>query len=112
MSDDEEIEWAWLAGLIEGESCIGKYRYQHSDGHLFTTHMIAIEMNDRDVLERAHRITGVGSVNTKKARQGRQETYIWKVSNKRDVTMVLNRILPLMGVRRTNKIMEVLGHGG
>lgn len=100
-----DVETAWVAGIIEGEGCIGYYPSNRG-------YYLGVEMKDRDILDRLSGVTGVGTVITKPARRNSAETYLWSVKNKAGVVLVCESILPYMGVRRTTKIKEVLAHAG
>ena len=98
---DDELEWAWVAGIIEGEGCVAHYEK-------FRQTYLAVEMKDLDILERLQRITNLGNIRKKSARGNSKETYLWSVQNKPGVKLICERILPYMGERRTAKMKEVL----
>lgn len=104
---DNSVDIAWVAGLIEGEGCMGKYTYTRPSGD-YTKTILQVEMKDRDILEKLHRITGYGTINYKKARPPSEETWVWSVTRAVHVKEILTAILPHMGERRTKKIQEVL----
>ena len=47
-------ELAWVAGIFEGEGCLYKDPRRKKD------HKLQVVMTDKDIVERLHRITGVG----------------------------------------------------
>lgn len=77
MLEDNELQWAWVAGLFEGEGCVGKYGRNS---------WLAVEMKDKDILERLQQITGFGTIRFKPARGKCAETYVWAVQNKAGLT--------------------------
>ena len=91
-SNDDELEWAWLAGLFEGEGCVNRYLVKRERPYKST--YLAIEMKDKDVLERALAITGRGTIRTKPARNNSAETFVWAVQNKDHVVEICERLLP------------------
>lgn len=112
LENDEELEWAWLAGIVEGEGSIGCYWLDKTRPTRGKTTVLAVEMRDLDVLERLQRITGKGTIRVKPARGNAAETAVWRVQRKEDVVAICERILPLMGERRTAKMREVIADVG
>src|SRR5690349_10299484 len=96
-----EIGWAWLAGLFEGEGSI-----------VFTgTNSVTLnlKMCDLDIVERVHTLTGVGSIAIIELENPKHNTgYHWRVCNKKDITPILQELLPFFGERRTEKAIEAL----
>jgi hypothetical protein len=96
--------WAWVAGLIEGEGWIGP-----SPQAKRRSAVIGASSTDRDVLDRLHDLTGVGSIYTLKLQKPtHKQGWQWSVSNRRDVHDVLEQILPLLGSRRAERARHVL----
>lgn len=90
----------WLAGLLEGEGCF--------DINVNGDPRIRLEMTDKDVVERAHGIMGGrGMVRTIRRVPPHNDTYQCTVSGKQ-ARLVLSKIMPLMGRRRTRKIEYIL----
>jgi DNA modification methylase len=58
-----ETDAAWLAGLIDGEGCIQIHRQSNRPGNSVDSFQLdlSVGMIDREPVERAHRISGVGS---------------------------------------------------
>lgn len=101
-----DIEIAWISGIIEGEGCIS-----------FHTNMpnsvcLSVRMTDRDVIEKLHKITGVGNFyvsNTPSTQLNNwKPSYQWSVSDRNSVVKMLEEIRPHMGARRGEKIDEAL----
>src|SRR5260370_34823965 len=96
---------AWLAGLLGGEGCFALNGGSHPN--------IILSMTDRDVVERAHHIAGVGHVNQFATYGGKYKAqWRWKVSKKDHVFALCRVLLPFMGARRTAKIREILALDG
>lgn len=98
MSPDEEI--IWLAGLLEGEGCFGTSNKNSPYVHL--------GMTDRDIIERASKIMLCSSRILTRYKDSDRKT-LWQVSawNTRAI-IIMKKVLPYMGERRSSKINEVL----
>ncbi len=106
-------EWAWVAGLIEGEGCIGVYSTGRTPkGQRNRRATVAVQMCDRDVVERLHRVTNVGSVYSVEPHNGVgiKLQWAWKLQAQGDVCRVLFNCLPWFGERRTIKANEASLH--
>lgn len=97
MIDPRDIRW--LAGLLEGEGC---FLYHSSPA-------IVLNMKDKDVVERAAVILGNRSVRMKTppAKPQWNQTYTCAVYGARAAGWMMT-LYGLMGVRRKDKIKEVL----
>lgn len=102
-----ELDWAWAAGLFEGEGCIS---HGPVPGKCETRRWIQIDMCDRDVLERFWRIVGSGNEPYEVIRDNPNHKNIWhwKCSSWPEVERILLKILPLLGERRAAKARELL----
>lgn len=89
----------WLAGIIEGEGYIGPRRKGLT---------IVVSMTDEDVIHKIHSLFGVGTLTGPYYRTGKLGIYNWSVHRREHVTKILKAIYPFMGVRRANKIEELL----
>lgn len=97
-----QVEAAWLAGLIEGEGTIGQYKYGTR-----TSTVLRVEMKDKDVIEKAMKVAGCGNIVFKKARGNSKETWCWSITQAKQVEKICKEILPFMGARRSAKIREI-----
>lgn len=96
----DQIDIAWLAGIIEGEGCIGFYD---------AGPRITVNMTDRDIIERCYDITGEGNVNFRpRANLNWKPTWTWVVGDHRGIARLLLAIYPLLGERRHEKVAEVV----
>jgi hypothetical protein len=103
MDNQTEAEWAWAAGLFEGEGSIilGKTRYRQPALWLRTT--------DRDVLERFAQIVGAGYITECALRECHtKQQYSWSIGSRAEVRRILLQMRPWFGVRRGAKADEVL----
>jgi len=94
-----DIDYAWLAGLLEGEGSFFKGS-RRSPGKP----VVSITMTDRDVVQRAADLLGVLSFHERiPANPKWKPVYRMQVSGQRAVDL-MNRIRPMMGERRRGQI--------
>ena len=100
-----DIEWAWAAGLFEGEGSI-----VHSKRETMTSRWLQVDMTDRDVLYRFWRIVGAGNEPYEVVRENPSHKNIWhwKCARWPDIERILNQMLPLLGERRHSKALGLL----
>jgi len=91
----------WFAGLYEGEGCIG-----YASRALFMT----IGSNDEDVLKEIVKLLKCGKVRKKylPTNPNHNQQYVWTLHRRNDVLNVVNKILPYMGLRRTQQILRAI----
>ena len=95
-------EWAWFAGLYEGEGSVVASLKNHQ------THL-TITSTDRDVLERARKIAGCGNINTWVPEQRNWRTrYTLTITRRDDVFYLLEKMRPWLGRRRTEQADKVI----
>jgi hypothetical protein len=93
----KNTEIAWLAGIIEGDGCIGFNR----------TPNVIVAMTDKDVVERVAKLFGKHCHQCPPHGKGLKTVYTAKV-HATDAIGIMEAIRPYMGKRRTKKIKEVL----
>jgi hypothetical protein len=94
------IDWAWLAGLFEGEGCF-LFTNVNSVG-------LAIESTDQDILARVQSIAG-GTLNGPYAFEskiGKKPTWRWTLHQATSVAVALQRLKPHLGQRRLERLEE------
>jgi hypothetical protein len=95
-----EIDWAWFAGVFEGEGTItfaGRKRNQVQ---------LRISMTDEDVVRRCHEIAG-GYFRSERHREKRYKPFWrWEIGGAQKVSEVLDRIEPYLGKRRWARAQE------
>lgn len=101
----------WIAGLTEGEGC---FRLQttkrYGGGDSGSSPLMAIQMNDLDVITRAHELLGASGSICKRERANNLATmpsYRTTIWGRRAAAWMMT-LYPLMGRRRQKKILEVL----
>ena len=105
----DEIFVAWAAGIIEGEGCILTLQKEY-DGNPYPVFRIAVNMTDRDVVEKLHRGFGCGKFNGPCFHSNpRFKPYFRWLVHKRDcVYAIAKAIRPHMGLRRGERIDAVI----
>jgi len=106
--DSSEEGLSWLAGLFEGEGCIGM-----SNANGYGPYVrLAVDSSDRDVLELAQEIAGgVGRITeaTRREESPRWKTrWKWRVSDQAQAKALLTDMLPMLGLRRSERAREAL----
>ena len=105
---------AWLAGLLEGEGYFQPWRLSYTDksyGPGYRPPKIDVNMTDRDVLEKAQRITSAGNVWALKnyePHRVRTPMWRWSVTKKDDVQRIATAVLPHMCSRRSQVVSDLL----
>lgn len=110
-----EAECAWVAGLLEGEGC---FTFGPEGNRVNSKRIrqlrITCAMTDLDVIEKLHRIVGMGSVQPGSIRDKRRlhakPIWIWGASRRVDLVALLQAIRPHMGQRRGSRIDELLSY--
>lgn len=98
----KKVDIAWAAGIIEGEGTFGIAKDR--------TKFVTVRMTDEDIILRLQEIFG-GNVTgpySFSSSADHKPLYRWSVSQREKVVEVLEAILPYMGIRRSNKINELL----
>lgn len=92
-------EYGYVAGIIDGE---GHIRLTKQGGR------VAVKMTDQDVIRKCRDIMGVGTVSGPHLLASGKPAWTWSVSRQADVASLLMTVYPLLGVRRQERIREVL----
>lgn len=95
---DENTSLSWIAGLLEGEGC-----FTYSGRAI----CISLEMTDEDVIQRFCDFTKATYRKVPSRQLGWKDSFCVRLSGDR-AARLLTRILPYMGERRTEKILERL----
>lgn len=94
-----EIDYAWAAGIFEGEGTITIHGTQVS---------LSVTMSDVDVVNRLADVLGGRLYNKPPQREGYKPLRVWGLYQKDAVIAALNHILPWLGVRRTARTIQAL----
>lgn len=97
------VDIAWLAGIIEGE---GTILIPQNAGRHYPS--VRVRMTDKDIIYGLQSITGMGNVilGEKPKEDHYKQSWQWHVCKRQDVARLLLAIVPLMGERRTARILE------
>ena len=109
----EETDRSWLAGIIDGEGCIGISRSYPKDKSQYYSPYLRVKMNDREVIENIVRITKSGKVIKEKdySKDGikRKQQYGWRVDGKMACKIISDCYKYLIAKRNQTKIACYLG---
>lgn len=105
----EPLQWAWAAGLFEGEGSI-MFNRTRAKGRYYSAPRLQLRMTDRDVVDQFHRVVGCGGIvviaNPAHIAAGRKPAWDWRCQARDDVELVLRRFHPFFGGRRRAKADE------
>lgn len=114
---EQEQNFAWAAGLFEGEGCImvmkskGRLRKNGTyNGKIYKNPRLCMSMTDEDIIRRFHAIFG-GTVRgpyIKQKKLNRKPIWYWQANGKIAINAA-QKMYPYLGIRRKNKIFEVFG---
>ena len=95
---------AWLAGLMEGEASFVV------TGNYYPKFCIQLNMTDEDVVKKAHLIGGMGLVSGPHIQKNPKHKpfWTWKIHRRNHCYALCCAILPWMGERRSNRIIEFM----
>lgn len=100
--------WAWLAGVIDSDGCIG-IRPSTNCGRKYYYPYMIVAMGDKEALEKCKEITGVGCIlkhgRGKTEFKENREMYSWSVSQ-RACANIIKKIYPYLVVKK--KQAEIL----
>jgi len=111
-----ECEIAWAAGFFEGEGYFSPNIRQLKDGpRVYPT--MGLKNTDREMLERFHRIIGVGIIRpayigSQKRRAHHKDAWRWRVTNRTDAEHVLRLLKPWLSPRRLARATEIFDDRG
>lgn len=102
---DREI--GWLAGLIEGEGCIGVFKNgRHTQQKVAT---VSINMTDFDIVHRLQKVTGMGTLRPKPPKNPKHKPQLsWRVAKQKDLLQLLYLVWPLLGERKRQAAAEAI----
>ncbi len=109
-----ERDWAWAAGLFEGEGCVINRRRKPPQ-EKYWKRGLSVQMGDGDVVQRFAAVVGAGSVrhqtNDIPSRPDHWTTmWCWSCTNWPDIERILNELLPYLGMRRREAALALLAN--
>ena len=102
--------WAWIAGIYEGEGCISSRSHVRKDGT--RAPRLTVVMADEDVITRLYNITGVGTVSGPYNYTGGKPQFKWHISELDDIEYIISQIWEWLGERRKQQIVNVFNRAG
>lgn len=106
-----EVEIAWIAGLLEGEGSFGldlrsKKRYKVSTAP--AAPYMKISMVDEDVIARLSHLLNKTYFSPRRKTSTGKTVYILHVGDRETLEYLLPRLLPYFGARRTQRVQECI----
>ena len=113
MLNLSETEIAWIAGILEGEGYFGidnrsKDRYELSKTP--PAPFIKISMVDEDIIQRLSKLLDKSYFSPSRKTVKGKQVYTLHIGEKEKVLFILEKILPHMGERRSERIRECISH--
>ena len=113
MLDLTESQIAWIAGILEGEGYFGidnrsKKRYENSKTP--PTPYIRLAMTDEDVVAKLSTLVDKPYFIPNRKTVKDKTVYILHIGEREKVLFLLEKILPHMGKRRSERITECISH--
>lgn len=111
MKQASELQYAFLAGIIEGEGCIyiGSHSSNKETGARYFTTAIQVTNTDKNLIDYLHNTFGglqapYTAAQTPKIK--RKPVFVWKVTGE-ELTHICKRVLPYM-IAKKNQIEVML----
>lgn len=96
-----ETDKAYLAGLFDGEGCVGYYNANpDSDGTPYCHTQVCITNTNEDVISWVNKVANMGRVSMRMFNDGkRRNAFSWQISKKAQVREFLEAIRPYLHVK-------------
>ena len=94
-----EAEKGYLAGLFDGEGCVGYYCRSAKSWPSYHSASLHIAMTERQSIDWIMERVGYGHVSYVKKSDGRKSVYSWQLCNKLHIQEVLEAICPYLKVK-------------
>ena len=106
LTEEEKREWAWLAGIIDGEGCVSvKRRRDKKTGSLHYDLRLIVQMTHEPTIKNIKRITSVGRISTRSWQKPEWRlVYTWECGDRTAVS-VLRCCLPYLVTKRAQAIL-------
>jgi hypothetical protein len=107
-----ETDIAWIAGLLEGEGYFGIDNRQrnHKVSKTPPAPFIKISMVDEDIIRRLSKLLDKSYFSPSRKTVKGKQVYTLHIGEKEKVLFILEKILPYMGERRSERIKECISH--
>jgi hypothetical protein len=100
-----EAEWAWVAGVIEGEGC---FQICKRPARKSQDAAVTVLMTDEDVIRRLQELSGVGRVTGPHIRGVNKPIWLWRVAKADEAIPLITAIRPWLLARRAARADEVV----
>lgn len=96
---NEQPEWklGWLAGMLDGEGCIGLYHTYHNK--YYAPRVQVVNTHEPTIVAFAL-ATGMDQVSKRQPKGNRKVLYHWEIRSVDEVYSLLSKVLPYMLTRR------------
>lgn len=94
-----ETDKAYLAGLFDGEGCIGYYNRGTIKGKSYHSASVTISMTDLRPLDWLKKLVGYGKISFITKSGNRRNVYSWQLSNQTDIKDFLTMIRPFLKLK-------------
>lgn len=108
MTEREKLDWAWAAGIFEGEGHVSHLQLPSLNGNW--TRRLEVKMTDEDVIRKFGRVVQVGHIQPEYRQPPRKPVTRWQASAWLEVTYVLDHFEPYLCERRMSKVAELRSH--
>ena len=100
MTREKIAQWAWVAGILDGEGCIAIDKAKISGHKDYGGLIVTVCMTSQDTVVRLQEITHVGSIRPRKdKRTTRKRTYQWRAYS-REAAALLHHCFPFLVTKR------------
>lgn len=106
----DPVKRAWVAGIIEGEGCLGLHMKQPKKSEPYPMFKISVNMTDEDVIKKLHAYVGAGTISGPCFHKNPKFKPFWRWHvNRRDIVYLLcSLLLPHFGNRRAAKAQKIM----
>lgn len=122
MDNITDLELAWMAGLLEGEGTFTPVRCKNrKKTHFYSSPRVQLQSQDRDVVARVAKLLEanvLGPYSQKRSNKpggystdNHKDCWVVSIAGKK-AGLILDKLLPFMGERRTGQIKFALKEWG
>lgn len=107
MTQEEREQYAWLAGIIDGEGCIGIHRYRQARGKGTGYQLrLTVGMTSKETIEQIKDLTRIGTISAWQGKPPRKLKYTW-TGNEQEAAGILRRCMPFLVTKRQQAILGI-----
>jgi len=101
----KDTDWAYLAGLIDGEGCISTVHTNPRNGQFNAK--IAIVNTDKTVLDWIVKTFAVGNVYPRRLRLPMKQSWRWQLAAGSSVSRILNGVYPYLIIKKDQAVLAI-----